>query len=328
MKTLIALLLTCVSLSAQNLDWFANGNTEVPFSATVSSDGTTLTIVWFEAKTRGVSYSGSELSLTGVTSGGPFNGTYSSGDGTTTWVLTGFSTIYSGDTVTLDFTGGANVIINGSSQSMPAFSGVSVVNNSTQSAYLVAENFEETGTPTANTWTTVAGSPNYDSAAAGTSPNGGQYLQIPATSGGEVYVSISPVGTTVEIYCQFRFDNSASSTRISIFGVRDSSGNALATFRLVPSTGVISVYANGADSSDSVSTMSINTWYHCWLRFQASGTCTAAFSTDGTRPTSGNAFVSKTGGAGTPARGDFRFAGNNGFYDRVVISESTIGNNP
>ncbi len=103
-------------------------------SAAIGTDGTTLTLGWSESVSQGSGYADSQLDLDASTTGNNISLTYSSGDGTATWVYTAGSTIESGETVDLDFDGTADSIENSGGDDLQAITSASVTNNSTQSS--------------------------------------------------------------------------------------------------------------------------------------------------------------------------------------------------
>lgn len=103
-------------------------------SAAIGTDGTTLTLGWSESVSQGSGYADSQLDLDASTTGNDIALTYSSGDGTATWVYTTGSTIQSGETIDLDFDGTANSIEDAAGDDLQAIVSASVTNNSTQSA--------------------------------------------------------------------------------------------------------------------------------------------------------------------------------------------------
>jgi len=187
-------------------------------------------------------------------------------------------------------------------------------------AYIVNETCEGTGTPSG--WTD-ANAPNWDYTT--TALQGSQSLNLTASSISS-YKTFTDA-SSLDVYFLFRTDTLPGSAS-SMAALRTSADSALCIFR-VNATGQVTVFANGADSTACATTMSINTTYHVWLTWNASGTCSVAFSTDGVRPTSGNQFTSKTGGSGNAGR--LRFGtGASGvtIYDRILVLAGTIGNNP
>lgn len=189
-------------------------------------------------------------------------------------------------------------------------------------SYLLEENADGTGTPSG--WTDASGS-NWDYTA--TILQGTQSWS--GSDGGNSWKAFT-AQTTVEAYALVRLVAYPTATG-SYLSIRDSSGTALAIFR-VGTSGAVTVYANGLDSSAAVGTISTGTTYHVWLRFVSSGTCTVAFSTDGTRPTSGDNFISRTGASGTAERvyinAPTAASSLNTIYDRILVLNGTIGNSP
>lgn len=181
---------------------------------------------------------------------------------------------------------------------------------------LVEENCEGTGTPSG--WTD-SGSPNWDYTT--TVAQGSQAVFV--GSGAASYKTFTG-NTTVHICTRFRIPSSIPGVTTTYQAIRDSGGSALATFR-VNSSGQFIVFANGSESTATVSSIVADTWYYVWGTFVSGGTCSVAFSTDGTKPTSGNAFTSKTGGSGTAARLQLNPVA---IYDRILASTSSIGDNP
>lgn len=181
---------------------------------------------------------------------------------------------------------------------------------------LVEENADGTGTPSG--WVD-SGSPNWDYTTTVLQGTHSVLCSV-STSSYKSFASQS----TVYGYTLFRIPTSlpAAVTTFGAFRATDLSARAL--FR-VNASGQVTIFANGSDSTACVATMSANTTYHVWWSFTASGTCTVAFSTDGTRPTSGDNFTSKTGGAGTVER---YYINPIAIYDRMLASTTQIGNSP
>lgn len=181
---------------------------------------------------------------------------------------------------------------------------------------LVEENCEGTGTPSG--WTD-SGGPNWDYTTAIL-----QGTQSVLCSSGQSSYKTFTGSTTVHAYSLFRIPTALPGSTTTYTAIRDSLGNPLATFR-VNSSGQMIVFANGSESTPTVDSLSANTTYHVWYLFTSGGTCSVAFSTDGTKPTSGNAYTSKTGGSGTAARLQINSVA---IYDRILASTTSIGNSP
>lgn len=181
---------------------------------------------------------------------------------------------------------------------------------------LVDESAEGTGTPSG--WTN-GGSPNWDYT---TTILQGTHSVL-CGSGATSYYTFASQSTAYG-YCLFRIPTSLPGSVTTYCGFRASDTSARASVR-VNASGQVTIFANGSDSTACVATMSANTTYHVWWSYTASGTCTVAFSTDGVRPTSGDNFTSKTGGAGTCERYVINPIA---IYDRMLASTSQIGNSP
>lgn len=104
-------------------------------SVTVGSDGTTVTVVFSEAVTRGAGWSNSLMNLDGTVTNNLLS--YASFDGTTTWTLTSASTIYSGESLNFDFPTTANAVEDAAGNDLAAVTDGSVTNNSSQISSVV-----------------------------------------------------------------------------------------------------------------------------------------------------------------------------------------------
>lgn len=129
-------------------------------SATLGTDGETLTLLFSEAVTQGSGYADSQLDLDASVTGNDIGLTYVSGDTTNTHVYTAASVVDEDETVDLDFDGTANSLESSTGGDLAAISSVSVTNNSIQgTSYLVDEGFEaydaENDPPTG--WTVISG---------------------------------------------------------------------------------------------------------------------------------------------------------------------------
>lgn len=294
-----------------------NGVVPTYTSSVIPTGGTTIVDTFSEDVVIGAGGSGGRtITMSGgaVTLSSPVAST-----NTITWTLS--RTVLSGETCSANaYTQPTNGIEDSAGNDVATFTGrqADVTNSSTVSGYdLIEENVEGTGTPSG--WVD-SGSVNWDYTV-----SVGQGAQsVLVSSGGSTYKTFAG-NTTVHAHVLFRIPNSLPGSTITLFGIRDSSGNALALFR-VNATGNIAVYAAGNDSTFSVDAVAHSTWYNGWLTFVSGGTCTAAFvAAGGSKPTSGNAFCSKTGGTGTAAR---LALNSTTIFDRILASTTAIGSNP
>jgi hypothetical protein len=97
-------------------------------------------------------------------------------------------------------------------------------------------------------------------------------------------------GDFVECYFKLKIETLPTNTAAIVALKTADDASVLSSFRITTS-GAIQV-GSATNSGSSVSTMSTGTVYHCWLSWQSGVFATAAFSTDGVRPRSGNNFVS------------------------------------
>jgi hypothetical protein len=114
-------------MMAQNTDTTA----PTVSSATIGTNGTTLTINLTENSTR----NGGTFDVDCSTAGNNITATYSSGSGSSSLAYTLGTTVNSGDTCNLDYDGASNGIEDGAGNDLAAITNGTVTNNSTQGGY-------------------------------------------------------------------------------------------------------------------------------------------------------------------------------------------------
>lgn len=181
---------------------------------------------------------------------------------------------------------------------------------------LFEENCEGTGTPSG--WSGTGANWDYTT----TVLQGAQSLSMSGT--GTTQYDFADQATA-EAYCLIQVPSIPASSK-NLFGLRNVS-SPQATVQ-INSSGQLGVYANGSLSTVTTDALTAGVTYHCWLRFNASSTCSIAFSTDGVRPSSGNKFTSKTGGSGIVNRFTVNGDINTTIFDRMIGSTTAIGNSP
>lgn len=204
--------------------------------------------------------------------------------------------------------------------------------------YLFEDNFEGTGAPTG--YTDTNGSPDYDYTA--TVLEGSQSLALlgktaAATQG--VQRDFTPTaGEPLEYYFMFRFPQIAT-TNNRTFILGGTTVNARFVLKINSAETPV-IQALGGSDAAGVEAFAPNTTYHGWIRFvKGSGSNAFAsfgWSTDGTRPTSGDRYMESTNGTGTTdvnrisTYGDYNTASNayDVIIDKVKASHESIGNNP
>jgi len=201
-------------------------------------------------------------------------------------------------------------------------------------SYLLTENFE--GSEYDNSWT-EAGTGTIDGDYTGTVLQGSQSLRI-AASAQSAYLThtLGASHDIVEVYFLYRPTTLPGSTRTVI--TLQTSADVTVLQAMQRSTGSWTVRpTSGASGANSVTAMSTGTTYHVWCRYEkgtgANAVGTVGYSTDGTRPTSGNSFVSVTTGDATGQVNKIRIATSSSetwefVLDRLLMDDATIGNSP
>lgn len=138
--------------------------------------------------------------------------------------------------------------------------------------------------------------------------------------------------TNVYLYLLGRFNTAVDNTEI--LSIRSGANADLAIMKYRPG-GSLRVDCGNVTAGDTVSTVSTATKYHIWIRYSkgtgANGFASLAFSTNGIKPTSGDAYVQTAVGDATADAVKLRFAGEVGnafVIDRILISPTPIGDNP
>lgn len=180
-----------------------------------------------------------------------------------------------------------------------------VVNNPPDSpvSYVINQGFEGTGYDNSESWSELG--PDVDPDYTTDPKVGAQSCFVGDTD--EAYISIADSSTyTLEFW--FKPLTALPGVTKTVAALRTAADGALCLVRIT-SSGAITVYANGSDSTATTATMSAGTWYRVRMQWVASGTCSVEFNTTGTFDGTGTDFTSKTGGAGTVGR---LTIGNNG----------------
>lgn len=197
--------------------------------------------------------------------------------------------------------------------------------------YFVEENFEGTGLPAG--WT--AGNVTHDYDYTTTVLQGSQSYQVVASASSPTLQSPTFTGAaTTEYYFMIHYTTAPTTAHRAFFVLN----NTTECCRMTVGTSMIpSIRAGGGTDQVSTDAMSLNTTYHVWLRVVAgsgtNGFCSVAYSTDGTRPSSGSKYKESINGTFTvnPDRVRIGIANGNtwtAIFDRVLGTDDTIPNNP
>ena len=192
----------------------------------------------------------------------------------------------------------------------------------------VSENCEGNGTPTG--WTN-SGSVNWDYTSVHL--EGNQSLYVPGPSFGLGNFTRVDFDNQAEVWVYFKLylDASPPTSATTIGGLGANGGTVTQLFQidssLRPSFG-------GAQTTDS---FALKTAYHVWLHYRkgtgSNGIVEIGFSTDGTKPTSGNKYKKLTTYTGTNDAGRL-FLGTTTqttitkIFDKIRVDNSEIGSNP
>lgn len=150
-------------------------------------------------------------------------------------------------------------------------------------SYIVnGEGFEETGQPTANTWSVTSGTINWDSTAHASLS--GEAMRLDAT-GEDVEVALGS-GGTFWAAGKFEWDSTGVVVTTSFTALRDAS-NTAGVILVGSSTGDRAACFLNGSTVDTASTFAFvdNTVYYFWLRYEPNGTSGVYISTSSTRPT-------------------------------------------
>lgn len=205
--------------------------------------------------------------------------------------------------------------------------------------YLISENFDGAGTPTS--WTvTGTGTSNFDYTTSPAPLEGTQSYRA-STATQTIRCESINISDATEVYCYvlFRPVTFSANTR-NFIGFENSGGGTIYPF-IRNSAGTIEVSHGGA-SATTVGSMSAGTTYHVWFYWKAKvgaadGVAWIGWSTDGTRPTSGNNFQQVTAGtsSSTAVRAvilgvapDDSNVTQELIWDKLRVDDVTIGDNP
>jgi hypothetical protein len=290
---------------------------------TIGTDGLTHTLEGFtENMTAGAGGSGGFVAHM---SGGAVTLTYFSGTGTTSLAFTGNRTVTTSETQTGSngaYTQPGNGWEDPANNDLASFTGHTITNSSAQSGvtYVVNEGAEGTGTPAAFTDT---GTIDWDNT--GTVLVGTQSAFFNSTD--TTYDSFSGL-TAVYGFIRIRFSTLPTVTT-SLLSFRASDGSALGVVQM-DSTGHLIPFSGTAGSA-TTDALSTGVTYDIFFSWTSGGATTVAFvAATGARPTSGNAFQSKSGSSsGTAARYQIQTNSSATFFaDQILADDVQIVDNP
>ena len=306
-------------------------------TATVLADGLTLELVFNEAVTIGAGeFSGLSMVWTGA---GITDFITPTGEGTDTLLLSEETPVLAGDTVDTapDYNQPGDGIEDLAGNDLASIFGITVVNNSEQNpvTYLLEENFEATGYDETG-WTNIGvGTIDPDDATSPAPLVGTESVRF-VTSSSVASIAGSTFTPLAEGwgYLQIHWVTTQVGNRVFI---RLRGGTiALCEIRR-NSDGTVRI-TQGAATATTVGTLDEDTTYHVWWYYNDDsgpddGIARVAFSTDGTKPTSGDNFAEATGGTQTVdvdniEIGNITSGIEDKIMDKVRTDDEDIGSNP
>ena len=210
------------------------------------------------------------------------------------------------------------------------FLAVTSVASAQPASPLIDEGFEST----LSGWTeepgAAPGTLNDDDTTSPSPLYGAESLRIttPVAAGARMYKDFTGGD---ERWAYFLFRPVSTTNNWTIFSFWDS-GFAEVCVITLQTANTLQAEHGGATGSSTVGTLSDGTTYHVWIHYNdTTDVCDVGFSTDGVRPTSGDNFVSDTGGTVTTDAQKIVLGGGAsdsseiGIFDRVYVDDAQIG---
>ena len=197
--------------------------------------------------------------------------------------------------------------------------------------YLVQENFEGSNSGYDLTGWTGVNTPDPDYTTVHL--EGAESLRV--SSYGGAWNSFTSDGATNFAYCLVRLVGVPVNPQTSILSLRDASGVMTCQIRGSSATAdtqiALRVLSGAADHSTTL-LLDTNVTYHCWFSHSTTGWYEIAFSTDGTKPTTGLYYLNTDGSTEQDGRVYFVVDDVWGYgviWDKLRISKiGPIGNSP
>lgn len=202
--------------------------------------------------------------------------------------------------------------------------------------WLLQETFEGTGydNPQGVTFSETG---TVDENETGVVLDGSQSASITYTTATGGITTVPALTAVDSIYSYFLFRMTAMPTTITSIYLIQTGATVIGQIYVL-ADGRMGARQGTGTAAYTVNTVSINTTYHVWFRYSkgtgSNGIATVGFSTDGTKPTSGNGFAQCTNGNKTDQANTCKLYGNKdgtggvNYYDKWYVSDSEIGSNP
>lgn len=276
-------------------------------SATIPTAGNSVTLAFSEAVDIGTGGSaGWDMDCSAA--GSDIAMTYSSGDGTASYVYTLGTTVNTGDSCDVDYTQPGDGLEDSGGDDLQSITSAVVMNDSTQGASsIINQNFEGSGVDNGETsmWSFTQCDPDHTN----TVLRGSQSLEVSLDNAPpSCLATLSSTESEVWVHFRFASNYGPGGVHVQIMTARNSADTEDVFTLSFDGTNVR--FKNGTTLNDgSYAIASDLTMYHVWLHLDAANKAGEVYiGTSTTRPGSPIASVS-SGNATSTAIGKFKFAG-------------------
>jgi hypothetical protein len=206
----------------------------------------------------------------------------------------------------------------------------------TPPSYLLDETFE-TNPGYDNAGWVESGTVDEDFSTAGLSLDGSECLKLDSTGGSDASAyNTNTASSSVCLYFKTRFETMPDSTGRSLAQIN--TNTTVCALLQCSSNGLFRISAAGGAAVFLTDTFTNDVTYHVWMTYDkgtgADAKATCGFSTDGTRPLSGNSYAESVNGTSTASvnrfylRSDQNGSGFIGYFDHILLDDVAIGDNP
>jgi hypothetical protein len=239
--------------------------------------------------------------------------------------------------LTITCSAATNILITGPGVTIrgPVSINVPVANPQT---FLINQGFEGTGFDNSEAFWYPEANADEDFSTSGLSLDGSQCLELDATTTIASCRAYNAFTRKTACYFFFKYRTKVLPTTVSTIARIEDGFDTLAICYIL-SSGALYVKNGSASAVQTTSTLSVDTTYYIWINYASgtgvNGVATVGFSSNGTRPTSGNNNYAECidGTSTIGCRGINLSCERDGtnmksYFDHVLVSETQIGDNP
>jgi hypothetical protein len=160
-------------------------------------------------------------------------------------------------------------------------------------------------------------------------PQGGNNAKGGPDFGGGICYGTFTSGNPRYGYFEFQLSAIPGGT-LKLYKLQDSGGTDKVWISIL-SDGRLAVFNSDFEGYATVGTISANTNYQVWMTYLGGTSMNVSFSTDGTRPTSGDNFASGACSVNAAVeRCSLQYSDGNimCYFDHILVNDTQIGNNP